>query len=141
MAAGALIDTGAILALLDRSDRWHWACVEAYNNTAVPLLTTEAVLAEVFHLTYRNLRDVTGVWRLLRSGAIRMSSISHEELPRIEALMDRKGAEPGPAADWMITSVRRLATQADAILAYEGMACDRGLARYWRRPQARRQGG
>lgn len=59
---------------------------------------------------------------------------------RIEALMDRKGAEPRPAADWMITSVRRLATQADAILAYEGMACDRGLARYWRRPQGRRQG-
>ena len=54
--------------------------------------------------------------------------------------MDRKGAEPRPAADWMITSVRRLATQADAILAYEGMACDRGLARYWRRPQGRRQG-
>jgi hypothetical protein len=60
---------------------------------------------------------------------------------RIEALLAAKGAEPRPAADWMITSVRRLATQADAILAYEGMACDRGLARYWRRPQARRQGG
>jgi hypothetical protein len=60
---------------------------------------------------------------------------------RIEALLDAKGAEPGPAADWMITSVRRLAKEADAILACEGMACDRGLARYWRRPQARRQAG
>ena len=60
---------------------------------------------------------------------------------RIEALLDAKGAEPRPAADWMITSVRRLAREADAILAYEGIACDRGLARYWRRPQARRQGG
>ena len=59
----------------------------------------------------------------------------------IEALMDRKGAEPGPAADWMIASVGALARQAEEILAYEGMACDRGLARYWRRPQARRQGG
>jgi hypothetical protein len=59
---------------------------------------------------------------------------------RIEALLDAKGAEPGPAADWMITSVGRLARRAEAILAYEGMACDRGLARYWRRP-ARRQGG
>lgn len=60
---------------------------------------------------------------------------------RIEALLDARGAEPGPAADWMITSIRRLAREADAILACEGMACDRGLARYWRRPQARRQGG
>ena len=57
---------------------------------------------------------------------------------RIEALLDAKGAEPGPAADWMITSVNALAGQAEEILAYEGIACDRGLARYWRRPRARR---
>jgi hypothetical protein len=60
---------------------------------------------------------------------------------RIEALLEAKGAEPRPAADWMITSIRRLAREADAILAYQGMACDRGLARYWRRPRARRQEG
>lgn len=57
---------------------------------------------------------------------------------RVEALLDAKGAEPGPAADWMITSVRRLAREADSILACEGIACDRGLARYWRRPGTRR---
>lgn len=60
---------------------------------------------------------------------------------QVEALMDRKGAEPGPAADWMIASVWALARQAEEILAYEGMACDRGLAAYWRRPGTRRQGG
>jgi hypothetical protein len=60
---------------------------------------------------------------------------------RIEAVLEAKGAEPRPAADWMITSVRRLAREADAILAAEGIACDRGLARYWRRPQARRREG
>jgi hypothetical protein len=60
---------------------------------------------------------------------------------RIEALLKAKGAEPGPAAGWMITSIRRLAREAESILACEGISCDRGLARYWRRPQARRQGG
>jgi hypothetical protein len=50
---------------------------------------------------------------------------------RIEALLEAKGAEPGPAADWMITSIRRLAREADSILACEGISCDRGLARYW----------
>jgi len=99
MAVGALIDTGAVLALLDRSDRWHWPCVEAYNNTDLPLLTTEAVLAEVFHLTYRNLRDLTGVWRLLRSGAIRMASITHDELPQIQRLMDDYADRPMDFAD------------------------------------------
>jgi hypothetical protein len=60
---------------------------------------------------------------------------------QVEALMDRKGAEPGPAADWMIASVNALARAAEEILAFEGIACDRGLARYWRRPGTRRQGG
>jgi hypothetical protein len=60
---------------------------------------------------------------------------------QVEALLDAKGAEPGPAADWMITSVNALARKADAILAFEGIACDRGLARYWRRPGTLRQGG
>ena len=60
---------------------------------------------------------------------------------QVEALMDRKGAAPGPAADWMIASVNALARQAEEILAFEGIACDRGLARYWRRPGTRRQGG
>lgn len=60
---------------------------------------------------------------------------------QVEAFLDAKGAEPGPAADWMIASVNALARQADAILAYEGIACDRGLARYWRRPGTLRQGG
>jgi len=60
---------------------------------------------------------------------------------QVEALMDRKGAEPGPAADWMIASISALARQAEEILAFEGIACDRGLAAYWRRPRTRRQGG
>lgn len=60
---------------------------------------------------------------------------------RVEALLEAKGAEPRPAADWMITSIRRLAREAEAVLACEGIACDRGLARYWRLPRARRQEG
>lgn len=48
--------------------------------------------------------------------------------------MGAKGAEPGPAADWMIASVAALARQAEEILAFEGIAFGRGLAAYWRRP-------
>jgi len=99
MPASALIDTGAILALLDRNDEWHIACVEAYNRTPLPLLTTEAVLAEVFHLTYRNLRDVRGVWKLLSSGAIRMALIENDELEQIQVLMDNYADHPMDFAD------------------------------------------
>jgi predicted nucleic acid-binding protein len=99
MAVSALVDTGVILALLDRSDLWHRPCVEVYNNTPLPLLTTQAVLAELFHLTYRNLRDVQGVWTLLESGAIRMASLQHGELPQIQALMKQYQDRPMDFAD------------------------------------------
>lgn len=99
MAGSALVDTGAILALLDRNDRWHHSCVEVYDRTSLPLLTTDAVLAEVFHLIYRNLRDIRGVWTLLRSGAIYKASIAHEELPMIHALMDEYQDHPMDFAD------------------------------------------
>ena len=50
MPANALIDTDAILGLLDRTDRWHHSCVEAFQQLRLPLLTSEAVLTELFHL-------------------------------------------------------------------------------------------
>lgn len=95
----ALIDTGVILALVDRNDGWHDACVQAYNNSRLPLLTTEAVLAEVFHLTRRQVPDARGVWQLLRSGAIQMSEIAHGELSQIQALMQDYADRPMDFAD------------------------------------------
>ncbi len=50
MTGNALIDTGAILALLDRTDRWHGICVDAFKQLRLPLATSEAVLTELFHL-------------------------------------------------------------------------------------------
>jgi predicted nucleic acid-binding protein len=95
----ALIDTGVILALVDRRDRWHEACVQAYNSSRLPLLTSEAVLTEVFHLARPEVVDSRGVWRLLRAGAIRMASIMNEDLSQIEALMDNYADRPMDFAD------------------------------------------
>jgi predicted nucleic acid-binding protein len=95
----ALIDAGVILALVDRNDDWHHACVQAYNNSPLPLLTTEAVLAEVFHLATRRVPDARGVWRLLRSGAIQMSEIAHGELSQVQTLMQKYADCPMDFAD------------------------------------------
>lgn len=97
--AAGLIDTGAILALIDRSDDRHAPCVRAYNHSRLPLLTSEAVLTEVFHLAKRDALDARGVWHLLRSGAIRMSEIANDELPQIQALMDDYTDRPMDFAD------------------------------------------
>jgi uncharacterized protein len=94
-----VIDTGAILALLDLDDAWHEACAEAYDKHRLPWLTTQAVLTEVFHLVLRNVGDDRGVWRLLRSGAIQVSPFANEELRQIEALMLDYADRPMDFAD------------------------------------------
>src|SRR5580698_11591597 len=48
-----LIDTGAIVALLDRSERHHEACVETLEHLTSPLVTCEAVIAESCYLMRR----------------------------------------------------------------------------------------
>jgi predicted nucleic acid-binding protein len=70
MPAEALIDTGAILALLDRSDRWHGACVRAFAQLRLPLFTSEAVLTELFHLVGDARVQMEAAWKFVRSGAL-----------------------------------------------------------------------
>ena len=51
-----LLDTGVIVAALDRSERFHRACADAITASTSPLVTCEAVIAESCYL----LRKVKG---------------------------------------------------------------------------------
>jgi hypothetical protein len=99
MTANALIDTGAILALLDRTDRWHRICVDAFAQLRLPLLTSEAVLTELFHLVCDSRHEMEAAWRLVRSGAIALAKIEDAELSQIQALMSRYWDRPMDFAD------------------------------------------
>lgn len=99
MAANALIDTGAILALLDRTDRWHQPCVEAFQQLRLPLLTSEAVLTELFHLVGDSWRESEAAWKFIRSGAVTLATIGESELPAIHVLMSRYRDRPMDFAD------------------------------------------
>ncbi len=99
MDASVLIDTGAMLALVDEDDRWHSACVETFSHVRLPLLTSEAVLTEYFHLLGKNSRYLASAWRLVRSGAVTLASISDGDLPEINFLMERYADRPMDFAD------------------------------------------
>ena len=99
MTADALIDTGAILALLDRTDRWHRICVDAFGQLRLPLLTSEAVLTELFHVAGDSRHETEAAWRLVRSGAIVLAAIEDSELSQMQALMSRYSDRPMDFAD------------------------------------------
>jgi predicted nucleic acid-binding protein len=95
----ALIDTGAILALLDRDDRWHERCRGAFASLRFPMATSAAVLAELFHLVGDQPRDSAAAWGFLRSGAVSVLSIDDSDLPALEILMRRYADHPMDLAD------------------------------------------
>lgn len=99
MPADALIDTGAILALLDRTDRWHDSCVKAFRQLRLPLLTSEAVLTEVFHLVGDARPEMEAAWKFVRSGALLLGTIENAELPHLHTLMSRYWDRPIDFAD------------------------------------------
>jgi len=99
MRGNALIDTGAILAILDRTDRWHEACVDTFQQLRLPLLTSEAVLTELFHLAGDSRAEMEAAWALVRSGVIVMATIENAELRDVHTLMSRYWDRPMDFAD------------------------------------------
>ena len=99
LIADALIDTGAIVAMLNARDPWSRICRETFQSLRVPLITSQAVLAELFHLVGDNRREMEGAWRFVRSGALRLAEIQDSELPEIHALMSRYWDRPMDFAD------------------------------------------
>ena len=87
MAASAFVDAGAILALLDRDDAWHRACVEAFRSVSFPLLTTAAVMTEVFHLVIRDFGRIEPAWEFFNSDTVILAPLTDSDLSNIRALM------------------------------------------------------
>jgi hypothetical protein len=48
--------------------------------------------------------------------------------------LEAAGADPLPALDWLTAGAGRAAGELQAALSCAGIACDRVLPRYWRRP-------
>jgi predicted nucleic acid-binding protein len=107
MPANGLIDTGAIVALLDARDRWHQPCVEAFRSLRLPLVTSAAVLAEVFHLVGDRRQEVAAAWRLIRSGAVSVAPITDDDLPALDELMARYHDRPMDFADATLVHLAR----------------------------------
>jgi len=107
MAANVLIDTGAILAILDVKDPWHNLCMDASRNLPLPFVTTEAVLTELFHLIGRGRREMESAWKFIRSDILILANIGSAELGEVHALMSQYWDRPMDFADATLVHVAR----------------------------------
>ena len=99
MPGELLLDTGALIGLLDRSQIVHEACVEFFGRWAGPIVTTEAVLTEACHL----LSDVSGgsiaCLDFILNGGVLLIPSTEVSLRRCSTLIEKYSDVPMDFAD------------------------------------------
>ena len=89
MAAELLLDTGAFIALLDRSETKHSDCVAILSQWTGPVLTTEAVVTETMHLVGPTWRPQKACLEFFLRGAVLLVPSSRATLQRVTELMEK----------------------------------------------------
>jgi predicted nucleic acid-binding protein len=99
MKTRVIMDTGPLVAFLNRKDRYHAWVEEQLAEIVPPLLTCEAVLSESCFL----LRDIEGgsnaVFELINRGLVSLSFDLKNEFEAIRKLMARFSNLPMSLAD------------------------------------------
>jgi predicted nucleic acid-binding protein len=94
-----LLDTGAFVALVDRSERAHKDCVAALERWTGAVVTTEAVLTETLCLVGPAWSAQKVVLEFVLRGAFQLVASSQASLRRVAALMERYRNIPMDFAD------------------------------------------
>jgi predicted nucleic acid-binding protein len=116
MARHVLVDTGPLVALLDRRDVHHRWVQQELANLHEPLLTCEAVLSEAFFLLSRIRRGASVLIDLLNNGPIltHRSFSFHQESSEILRHLERYSSVPMSFADACL--VRMSEIERDSII-------------------------
>jgi predicted nucleic acid-binding protein len=99
MPAEMLLDTGALVALIDRSEKLHADCVAALERSSGPIVTTEAVLTETLYLVGPTWEGQQVCLEFFLRGAFLLFPSSQQSLRRVAALMKKYHDLPMDFAD------------------------------------------
>ena len=121
-----LLDTGPLVALLNRRDEWHKAIVDLFPSLIDRLVTTEAVITEATHLTGRAKRASLPLEFVLDAG-IPIAPLSVDGYRRCAVLMQKYSSTPMDFADaTLVTIADPLSIDTVFTLDRKGFASYRG---------------
>jgi predicted nucleic acid-binding protein len=103
-----IVDTGPLVALLVRSDDHHAWVVERLRELPAPLLTCEAVLAELAHLVRRVPQGVDRFVDLLLTDLLRVDFDMMAERTAIGRLLRKYADRPMSLADACLVRLAEL---------------------------------
>jgi predicted nucleic acid-binding protein len=99
MRPPVLLDTGPLVAYLDRRDDHHSWVVERWTEISPPLLTCEAVVTEACHLLRPYSQGKAAVLDLLRRGVIQIPFRLDAQIEAISLLLKKYANLPISLAD------------------------------------------
>jgi predicted nucleic acid-binding protein len=99
-AAGVLLDTGPLVALLSKNDANHARARRVFADCAPPFRTSEAVIAEACFLMRKvNPRGPAEVVALAARGVYAIAIAAEDHWPSLEALLKKYADRPISLAD------------------------------------------
>ena len=94
-----LIDSGPLIALFDRNDKYHLASVKFIKDNNSELVTTLASVTETLHLLDFNRNAQIDFLGWVNAGAVTLAAISSDDLQRIKELTIKYSDLPMDFAD------------------------------------------
>ena len=126
MASELLLDTGAFVALVDRSEKRHAACVTALDGWRGPIVTTEAVLTETLYLLGPHWSSQKVCLEFFARGAFLLVPSSAASLKRVSVLMEKYRNVPMDFADATLVALgEELGTDVVFTLDHRGFSAYR----------------
>lgn len=99
MTVAAILDTGPLVAILDRADRYHDWSVARLSEIQRPLLICEPVLAETMFLVDRTRAARDPIFTMIERGALRLDFRIADHVAELRALLRRYRDRPMSLAD------------------------------------------
>lgn len=110
----AIIDTGPLVAFINRSDQYHdWSCAQLKKITP-PLLSCESVISEASFLLRKSNGANAKILAAIQNGLIQLPFNLNEEASAISKLMDKYKDVPMSLADACL--VRLCEQMSDAVV-------------------------
>jgi len=94
-----ILDTGVIVALLDRSERHHSQCLEVVSELAGPLATSETVITEACYLLRSLASAPEAVVRNVANGVFQIPAGLVDQASSVEKLLKKYHDVPMDLAD------------------------------------------
>lgn len=100
-----LVDTGPLVALLDRDDDKHSICVEVTKRFPPPFFTTWPVLTEAAYLLGFSREAQDALMLMLERQVLVLAELSASDAPHLRALLRKYGDLPMDLADATLVRV------------------------------------